>query len=136
MNGLTLAYIGDSYYELKIRLYLTQEVKLTKVDDLHKKAIKFTSSVAQRKVIEHFIKEDMLLSDEVDDFKRGRNMSGPGRRNVDAHTYHLATGFESMIGGLYLRDKKRCDELIHQAIQYIEKGDFHGESSEKNDDKI
>ncbi len=136
MNGLTLAYIGDSYYELKIRLYLTNEVKLTKVDDLHKKAIKFTSSVAQRKIIEYLMNENMLCEDEIDDYKRGRNMSGPGRRNVDAQTYHMATGFESMIGGLYLRHLERCDEVIRHAIKFIEKGDFHGESSEKNNDKF
>ncbi len=136
MNGLTLAYIGDSYFEFMVRLYLTHEVKLTKVDDLHKKAIKFTSSVAQRKIMEYFLHRNTLFEDEMDDYKRGRNSSGPGRRNVDAQTYHIATGFESMIGGLYIRNKMRCDEVIHQAIEFIEKGDFHGENSEKDNDKL
>lgn len=136
MNGLTLAYIGDAYFELKVRLYLTNELKLTKVDDLHKKAIKFTSAVAQRKIMEHLMNKLQLHDDEQDDYKRGRNTSGPGRRNVDAQTYHIATGFESMIGGLYLKNIKRCDEVIHLSIEYIEKGDFHGENSEKNNDKL
>lgn len=136
MNGLTLAYLGDSYFEFMVRLYLTQEVKLTKVDDLHKKAIKFTSSIAQRKIMEYFLYHNILVEDEMDDYKRGRNTSGPGRRNVDAQTYHMATGFESMIGGLYIRNKIRCDEVIHQAIEFIEKGDFHGENSEKDNDKL
>jgi len=136
MNGLTLAYIGDSYFELQVRLYLTLEMKLTKVDDLHKKAIQFTSAVAQKKIIDHFLNRQILHEDELDDYKRGRNASGPGRRNVDAQTYHMATGFETMIGGLYLRNKVRCDEIIRQAIEFIEKGDFHGESSEKNNVKF
>ena len=136
MNGLTLAYIGDAYFELKIRMYLTQEKKLTKVDELHKKAIQYTSGVSQRKIMEFLIDKDLLSEDEMTDFRRGRNVSGPGRKNIDAQTYHLATGFESMIGGLYLNNNKRCDEVIHYAIRFIEKGDFHGENREKNDDKI
>lgn len=134
MNGLTLAYIGDAYYELCIRMHLTLNHKLTRVDDLHKKAITYTSAVAQGQVIEQLINAGLIEPHEIEIYKRGRNVSGPGRRNVDAKTYHMATGFECLIGELYLNGKKRCDEIIHLAINYIEKGDFHGESREKNSD--
>lgn len=128
MNGLTLAYIGDAYYELKVRMYLIDK-KLTHVNDLHKQAIRFTSGTAQAKIMEFFIESSLISEDEVDLFKRGRNASGPGRKNIDAKTYHLATGFESLVGFLYMNQKDRADELIVLGINYIEKGDFNGKSS-------
>jgi ribonuclease III family protein len=123
LNGLTLAYIGDSYYELKIRMYLIEQ-KMTNVNDLHKQAIRFTSGLAQAKIMNYLNDQNLLSETEIDLFKRGRNVSGPGRKNIDAKTYHLATGFESLIGGLYLTSKERADQLIDLAIAYIVKGDF------------
>jgi len=122
LNGLTLAYIGDAYYELKIRNYLINK-KITSVNQLHQQAIKFTKGEAQAKIMTYFIEKDMLSEDEISLYKRGRNSSGPGRKNIDAKTYHHATGFEALIGSLYLEDLKRCDELIEKAITYIEDGD-------------
>jgi ribonuclease III family protein len=123
LNGLTLAYIGDSYYEFKIRMYLIEQ-KMTNVNDLHKQAIRFTSGQAQAKIMTYFNEQNVLSETEIDLFKRGRNASGPGRKNMDAKTYHLATGFESLIGGLYLSNKERADHMIDLAIAYIMKGDF------------
>ncbi len=128
MNGLTLAYIGDAYYELKVRMYLIDK-KLTHVNDLHKQAIRFTSGIAQAKIMEYLVDNTLISDDETDLFKRGRNASGPGRKNIDAKTYHLATGFESLIGFLYLNQKNRADELIALGINYIEEGDFNGKNS-------
>jgi ribonuclease III family protein len=128
LNGLTLAYIGDAYYELSIRQYLIAN-KLTNVNDLHKKAIQFTSGTAQASIIIRMMEENLISEDEIETFKRGRNASGPGRKNMDAKTYHYATGFEALIGNLYLNNKNRADELIRHAILYIEKGDFNGKDS-------
>ncbi len=128
LNGLTLAYIGDAYYELKVRKYLIDK-KLTNVNDLHKQAIRFTSGLAQAKIMTFFIEKSLINEDELDLFKRGRNASGPGRKNIDAKTYHLATGFEALIGSLYLNQIERADELIMHAFTYIEEGDFNGKNS-------
>jgi ribonuclease-3 family protein len=130
LNGLTLAYIGDAYYELKIRNYLIS-LKLTHVNDLHKRAIKYTSGQAQATIMSHLIDHMLISEDEIDVFKRGRNASGPGRKNIDAKNYHLATGFEALIGHLYLSQTARADEIIDIAINYIEKGDFNGKNSSK-----
>lgn len=126
MNGLTLAYIGDAYYELYIREYLI-ESGITNVDKLHQRAIRFTSGIAQSKIITHFIDNNIINQDEIDAYKRGRNASGPGRKNIDAKTYHQATGFESLIGYLYTNKQfDRLTELLKQAIEIIEKGDTYG----------
>lgn len=128
MNGLTLAYIGDAYYELYIRRYLIDK-KITNVNQLHKTAIKYTQGESQSKIVMAFIDANELNEDELSLYKRGRNASGPGRKNTDAKTYHQATGFESLIGGLYLEDKNRCDTLIIKAIKLIESGDLNGKNS-------
>ncbi len=121
VNGLTLAYLGDSYYELKVRTHLVDN-KWTDVNDLHKKAITYTSGTAQANIMAYFIDEQIITEEEYDLFKRGRNASGRGRGNIDAKTYAHATGFEALLGHLYLNDQTRADELILKAIQWIEKG--------------
>lgn len=128
MNGLTLAYIGDAYYELYIRRYLIDK-KITNVNQLHKTAIKYTQGDSQSKIVMSFIATNELNEDELSLYKRGRNASGPGRKNTNAQTYHQATGFESLIGGLYLDDINRCDDLIIKAIKLIESGDLNGKNS-------
>ena len=120
--------MGDAYYELSIRKHLIEQ-KLTNVNDLHKKAIKFTSGHAQAAIMTYFIEQALISDHEMDLFKRGRNASGPGRKNIDAKTYHLATGFETLVGYLYLNHTERADEIIKLAISYIEKGDFNGKNS-------
>jgi len=131
LNGLTLAYIGDAYYELCIRNHLLNK-KLTQVNHLHQQAVTYTSSVAQANIMNYFIESKQITEDELDWFKKGRNQSGPGRKNVDAKTYHLATGFESLIGAMYLNNKLRADELIQMAISYIERDESWKRQFQKN----
>ena len=76
-------------------------------------------------IIEKLIDANVLSEDEHSAFRRGRNNSTSGRRNVDAKTYVMATGFESLIGYLYYNDKKRLDEVIKLSIEIIEGGVKH-----------
>lgn len=115
LNGVALAYIGDVYYELSIRKYLLS-LGITKVNSLHKKAIHYTSGVAQSKIIMTLINEGALTEEETNYFKKGRNASGPGRKNIDMEDYQRSTGFEALIGYLYLKDIKRADEVIELSI--------------------
>ena len=121
MNGLTLAYLGDAYYEFRIRKYLLS-LDLTNVNQLHKRAVKFTSSKAQAHIVNVMIEKEMLTETELDFYKRGRNASGSGRKNVDRQTYSYATGFEALLGGLYLTHQTRADELVDEAIKIVIEG--------------
>ncbi|VEU80183.1 Mini-ribonuclease 3 [Haploplasma axanthum] len=123
MNGLTLAYIGDAYYELEIRKHLIEQ-GYTQVKILHNRAIKYTSGIAQAKIIERLINEDYLNEDELSAYKRGRNNSSTGRKNLDAKLYVMATGFEAVIGYLFLNDKDRLNEFIDKSIMIIEEEGF------------
>ncbi|MDL2292298.1 Mini-ribonuclease 3 [Acholeplasma sp. OttesenSCG-928-E16] len=125
LNGTTLAYIGDGYYELRIRDYIIS-LGVTKGNDLHQMAVKFTSGKAQSRIIMNFLENDLLSEKEIDAYKKGRNVTGISRKNLSLQEYHQATGFESLIGYLYLNDKKRADELIELAIIYIKKEQIDG----------
>lgn len=122
MNGLTLAYIGDAYYEFKIREHLVAK-GLTDVNQLHHQAVKFTSGVAQANLMNHLIENQFIDDLELQTFKRGRNASGQGRKNIDAKTYQTATGFEALIGDLYLKNKQRADEIVSICINFIDRGE-------------
>lgn len=121
MNGLTLAYLGDAYYEFKVREHLLS-LQLTNVNQLHKKAVSYTSGKAQAHIVNVMIEKGMLSESELEYYKRGRNASGSGRKNIDRQTYSYATGFEALIGGLYLMDRPRADELVDEAIKIVIEG--------------
>ena len=123
LNGLTLAYVGDSVFELYIREYIVSK-GYTKVNVLHKYVTKFTSGNAQAKFIHYFLENNILTDEEISIFKRGRNSHvKTARKNMNLADYLDATGFEALIGYLYLANNKdRLGELIDIVID-IEKGE-------------
>lgn len=121
-NGLALAYIGDAIYELRIRNYVLS-LGLTKVNDMNKKAVEFTKGEAQAQVMRHMIENNMLSDEEMDMFKRGRNSSVKKiRKNISRADYLEGTGFESLVGYLYLTNNtKRLEEIFDLAINLLSK---------------
>lgn len=118
-NGLTLAYIGDATYEVLVREYLLRK-GFTKVDNLHKEAIKYTSAEGQEKAF-CFI-ESFLSEEEINVYKRGRNSKSDRKaRNASLASYKKATGFEALMGYLYLQNnKERINELFIMIIDGFE----------------
>lgn len=117
-NGLTLAYIGDAVYELKIRDYLLTQ-KYVKVNDLHKHAINYTSATNQAKAIDYLMPS--LSEEEIEYYKRGRNSGGTHKpKNSSLNEYRKATGFEALIGYLYLiKNEERLSEIIDLSINFL-----------------
>jgi ribonuclease-3 family protein len=122
-NGETLAYVGDAIYELRIREYILS-TGYQDVNKLHKYAVKFTSGENQAKIIDYLIKENLVTEEEISYFKRGRNSGhSKNRRSISVISYKKATGFEAMIGYLYLENKKeRLDEILDIVIKIVEEG--------------
>ena len=114
-----LAYVGDSVYELYVRKHI-MENSHEQVNKLHKKAIKYVSAKAQAHVIA--VLENKFTNEEQAIFKRGRNaVSNTVPKNTDVITYKIATGFEAVIGYLYLiNDTARLDYILAESIQAIE----------------
>lgn len=117
-NGQSLAYIGDAIYELRVREYLLSK-GYGLVKKLHNEAIKYTNALSQSKIIDHLM--DKLTEEEIDYYKRGRNASSTHKpKNASLNDYRKATGFESLIGYLYLiKNFDRMDELINLSIDFI-----------------
>ena len=124
LNGESLAYLGDAIYELEIRKYLLNTTHITDVNKLHKEAIKFTSGASQAKIMLHFLEMNFLNEEELSFYKRGRNSNhSKNRRNISVQAYKMATGFEALIGYLYLNNlKEGITEVIKEAIKYIMEG--------------
>ena len=118
-NILVLAYLGDSVFELYIRNYLID--KFAKVNTLQNEAIKIVSAKGQASLIKKLIDNNILNEKEISVFNRGRNAKCSHHpKNTDIITYKQATGFEALIGYLYLEDKKRLDEIIKLCLEEIE----------------
>lgn len=121
MSPLTLAYLGDTVYESFIREYLITKNINRKVNDYHKTAIKYVKAGAQAKIIHEI--ENELTEEEIRIYKRGRNQkSHTSAKNADIVDYKCATGFEALIGFLYLKkENERLTFLINKGIEILEK---------------
>ncbi|EOD00078.1 Mini-ribonuclease 3 [Caldisalinibacter kiritimatiensis] len=119
MSPLHLAYIGDAVYEVLVRTYLVNN-KETSVNQLHREAVKYVKAESQADIV-HYL-EEYLNEEEWSIVKRGRNAkSGSVPKNANLIDYKYATGFEALIGFLYLtgRYEKLLDifELILNKIK-------------------
>lgn len=125
-SPLTLAYIGDAIYELVIRTILVEKGN-TQVNKLNQRANRLVKASAQSEMIEklkpHLIEEEMAV------FKRGRNAkSYTMAKNATMSDYRRATGFEALMGYLYLTEQwERMLELIKLGMTEETKGETDGE---------
>ena len=119
-SPLTLAYIGDAIYELVIRTILVEKGN-TQVNKLHQRASKLVKASAQSEIVEKL--KPYLTVEEMGIFKRGRNAkSFTMAKNASMSDYRRATGFEALMGHLYLTEKwDRMLELIKIGITEGEK---------------
>ena len=121
MSPLVLAYLGDTVYESYIREHLIRQNINRKVNNLHKLAIQYSKAKAQATIIHEL--EDELTEEEMKIFKRGRNQkSHTAPKNAEIIHYKYATGFEALIGYLYLsEDKERLEYIVKKGIEIIER---------------
>jgi ribonuclease-3 family protein len=110
-SPVTLAYIGDSVYELYIRSYLLKDENLTSYS-LHKRAVKYVSAKSQAVILARIC--SILDEDEKNIVRRAKNqktLSLP--KNALLEDYKQATAFEALIGYLYLKkDYERLDLIL------------------------
>ncbi|UDM31873.1 Mini-ribonuclease 3 [Lentilactobacillus laojiaonis] len=123
LNGIALAYMGDGAYEVFIREHLIEQ-GLTKPNRLQHVATNYVSAKAQAGLIDLMQQDEVLSETEWDYFKRGRNAkSYTHAKNTDVVTYRISTGFEALMGYLYLSNQKeRLAELANWCIKQVESG--------------
>lgn len=118
LSPLTLAFVGDAVYEAYIRTRIAKDVNM-QVSKLHKIAIKYVSAVAQSNIVRSI--EDKFTDEEMGVYKRGRNAhSHTSAKNADIVDYRHATGFEALIGYLYLKkDSVRLNEILGMSYDVV-----------------
>ncbi len=111
--GLTLAYLGDCIYELIIRSMLVEQ-GIMHVSDLNKAAVAHVRAGAQAKLMQSI--EGKLTEDETAVYHRGRNAKSASiPKNASVAEYRTATGFEALMGYLYLKGETgRILELLKE----------------------
>ena len=123
-SPLTLAYIGDGIYDLIIRSIIVGKGN-TKASRLHQETSKLVRAQAQSEMIDRLL--PYLNEEEADIYRRGRNAKSPTMaKNATMTDYRKATGFEALMGYLYLQDEfERMVELIKIALGNDEEGKEH-----------
>ncbi|MEE1305683.1 MAG: ribonuclease III domain-containing protein [Agathobacter sp.] len=118
-SPLTLAYIGDGIYDLVIRSIVVGRGN-TKASQLHNTTSKVVKAHTQAMMIEAL--SDMLTEVEMDVYRRGRNAKSPTMaKNATMADYRKATGFEALMGYLYLNDEfQRIVELTQKGLELLE----------------
>ncbi|HHV99772.1 MAG TPA: Mini-ribonuclease 3 [Clostridiaceae bacterium] len=119
IHPLVLAYIGDAVYEVFIRTLVVCEGNAT-VNRLHRRSTCFVKAKAQSDIVHRIM--NLLSPEEQDIVRRGRNAkSGTIPKNADVTEYKYATGFESLIGYLYLKkDYDRLIEIMKMSVEDFE----------------
>lgn len=119
LNGANLAFIGDAYYELYIRKYLILK-NITNQHELHKLSVKYVSAKGHSMIVEKL--EQYFTPTELSMFKRGRNHKyNLSRKNLNMGEYLNSSGFEAVIGYLYLAEENdRLNEILQMAVAIIE----------------
>lgn len=114
INVLALAYLGDAVYEVYIREKLINK-GINNVDKLQTESVKYVSAKGQANILDKLIDNNFLSDEEIEIVKRGRNYKRSSHpKNTDIITYKCSTGFEALIGYLYLTNKDRLNEILNQ----------------------
>lgn len=118
-SPLNLAYIGDAVFELYVRTLLMKRGNMP-VNKHHRAAVKYVSSSAQALMSEAVA--PLLDGKEARIVKRGENAKPHSiSKNADPVEHEKATGFEALIGYLYLKgDEKRLTEILEAAVRAAE----------------
>lgn len=119
ISPLTFAFIGDCIYDLVIRSLVVGKAN-TSSSSLHKKKSQIVKAQSQRESFEKI--ESILTQDELDVYKRGRNAkTHTSAKNASKTDYHIATGFEALMGYLYMSGQTaRMLELIKRGLEVKE----------------
>ncbi len=115
LSPLVWAYVGDSVYELYVRTRLVNSSN-AKPHKLHLESIKYVKAKSQADILDRI--KDKLSEEELEIVRRGRNTENHHvAKNASVADYSLSTGFEALIGYLYLtKNDERLKEILDMCI--------------------
>ena len=118
-SPLALAFIGDSIYDVMIKsIVLAQGNR--QVQKLHLATRAYVQAAAQSEMMR--VIQEVLTPEETAIYKRGRNAKSlSAAKNASITDYRRATGFEALLGYLYMKkDYGRMTELVKLGMEAIE----------------
>ncbi|MDI9463443.1 MAG: ribonuclease III domain-containing protein [Bacillota bacterium] len=118
---LLLAYVGDAVFELYVRAKLVRKQRLP-VRAIHKKATCMVRASGQDEALR--LLEPFLTEEEAEIVRRGRNTKSRVPQNARVSSYRRATGFEALLGWLYLDGRH---ERLQELLAIIESGEAFGQ---------
>lgn len=117
MNILTLAYLGDVVQDMFIRSRVTID-NPAKINQIHRTTVKYVNANSQADCMDLFM--DELTEEEMAIFKRGRNSKSMPTKNTDRAHYVKATGFEAVLGFLYISGQdERLLYILNKSFNFI-----------------
>lgn len=112
INIQALALLGDAVFSLYIREKLLK-LGLNNPNIIQKKSVEYVSAKSQSKILNNLIENNILTEEEISIVKRGRNNKKENHpKNTDIVTYKLSTGFEALLGDLYLNNRERLNQIL------------------------
>ncbi len=119
-SPLVLAYIGDCVYDLAAREYVMQHFP-GNINRMNQKKTTLVCAHAQSEIMGYLIARDFFTDEEMSLYRRGRNQkSETHSKNSSIQEYRRATGFEALVGYLYLKeDYERMTMLISEGIRHL-----------------
>ena len=115
LSPLTLAFIGDTVFDLLVREKLICEANRP-ANDLHRLAVRDVKASAQAEFVN--ILSPYFTEEEMNIYKRGRNAkSGHTAKNATTRDYHMATGLEAVFGWLYLNGEMQRIKYLYNIIE-------------------
>ena len=120
-SPLTLAYIGDGIYDLIIRTIIVNRGN-KQVQKLHLETSALVNAATQSKMMR--VMQEHLTEEEHAVYKRGRNAKSVSpAKNQSVTDYRRATGFEALLGYLYLKkDWQRILDLVKMGLDSLDEG--------------
>jgi ribonuclease-3 family protein len=117
LHPLVLAYVGDAFFALYVRTrLLTYEQGRVRV--LHDFSAKMVSATSQANALRQI--EPELVDAEIDIVRRGRNAKSTVPKSASVADYRYSTGFEALLGYLYLsKNNERLSEIAEKAFAII-----------------
>ena len=132
-SPLVLAYMGDAVYELLIREHIVKRTS-RQVHLLHREAVHYVRAESQAEAVRALLPE--LSGAEAAVVRRGRNThSNTVPKNASVIDYRMATGFEALIGCLWLSgEKERARELVERGMEILD-APGHGKGKARKEQK-
>ena len=119
VHPLVLAYVGDAYFHLYVRMRLLS-YEQAQVQALHAFSAQIVSALWQARAYRGI--SEMFTEEEQTIYRRARNTKSHAPRSASVADYHTSTGFEALLGSLYIRgERARLEEIAEAAFQIIAK---------------